>query len=70
MNHYPICVSGDTGALSDIPSKALDFAKAYPVVPGAAVGALLGHMAGKHTLIGALIGAAGGFIVKKYQTAP
>ena len=50
--------SGDVGTLADTIAAASPTVK---IAGAAAIGAAAGHFAGKHTLIGALLGAAGGY---------
>jgi len=71
MKYYPIPVSADTGALSDVPRNSLAWlgAQTTPVklAVGAGVGAVIGGLLGKHTLIGASIGATLAALTKTEQ---
>lgn len=68
---YPIPISSDTGALSDIPRNSMVWlgSQTTPVklAVGAGVGAVLGHFAGKHTKLGAVIGATLAALTKTTQ---
>lgn len=62
-------MSRDAGALTDLPREYLARlgAQTTPVrlAIGGSIGALLGHFIGKHALIGATIGAIGGYATGK-----
>jgi len=63
--HYPIAISNnDTGELS-----LTRFANQPPIVRigvGAVAGLIAGSLLGKHAVLGAFIGAAGGYIAAAY----
>lgn len=69
--HYPIPISYDTGALSDVPRNSLAWlgVQTTPVklAVGAGIGAVIGGLLGRHTLIGSAIGAALAATVKTEQ---
>lgn len=51
----------DAAGLSDITASVASASPTVKIAGGAAIGLAAGHFMGKHAIIGALLGAAGGY---------